>query len=165
MRHQLDLQLPQEILTRSPVAARRRGFAAQVTLQIVAFADGIEDQAAAPAGLAWASHRRRRWAWSPDQSSARRLARHPGDRCVADAVHSAAAAQGREPLQVSLRRCLFVRPSHRESVRLADSRASCHEGARTLAKQGHSYDFSGRRGMWSCPGIPVSACPSWTAFF
>src|SRR6185436_9157135 len=48
VRHQLDLQLQEEHLTGSHVAARRRELAAKVSLQVVALADGIEDHMAAP---------------------------------------------------------------------------------------------------------------------
>jgi hypothetical protein len=48
VRHQLDLQLQEQHLTGSHVAARRRELAAQVSLQVVALANGIEDHMAAP---------------------------------------------------------------------------------------------------------------------
>jgi hypothetical protein len=47
-RHQRDLQVQEEGLTRSHVAARCRDLAAQVTVQSVALADGIGDRSAAP---------------------------------------------------------------------------------------------------------------------
>ncbi len=68
-------------------------------------------------------------------------------RLLAASVNIARSSERTRPLQASLRRCLFVLASHRASVRLADLRVSCQEGARTLAKQGHLYDFSGMRGM------------------
>src|SRR5512134_4112693 len=46
--HQLNLQLQEEHLTRSHIVARCRELAAQVALQVVALADGIEDHVAAP---------------------------------------------------------------------------------------------------------------------
>src|SRR5688572_12790189 len=47
VRPQLDLQLQEEQLTGGHDAARRRELAAQVSLQVVAFADSFEDHMAA----------------------------------------------------------------------------------------------------------------------
>lgn len=91
--------------------------------------------------------------------------RRAHDRLVVDSVHRTFGDGGPQPLQDSHRRCLFDRSSHGDSARRAGLRVSCHQGTRTLAKQSHLYDFSGTRGMWSCPGTPLSACRSCTAFF
>jgi hypothetical protein len=91
VRHQLDLQLQEEHLTRSHVAARCRELAAQVALQVVALADGIEDHVAAPgsrgsdAALCSIGDPKTRTAVSRRMTrlTARRaVLRKPSDRCA-----------------------------------------------------------------------------------
>jgi hypothetical protein len=70
------------------------------------------------------------------------VAQVPNGSLMALTVCSLYGGDWLQTLQISLRRCQFVCPIHRYSVRLTDLRVSCHKGARTLAEQEHFYDFS-----------------------